>query len=117
MATVKIQQDMIYKGCTRPPLLWGVPLLPLIMVLMPGMLVGMVGLAYFLPMSLIAIFVSLTAWIWMRAVTKKDDQRLLQIFLRLRLRSRQRNTRYWGCAAYAPIVYFRRKLHPSRNNG
>lgn len=117
MATGKLQQDMIYKGCTRPPLLWGVPLLPLIMVLMPGMLVGMVGLAYFLPMSLVAIFVSLTAWIWMRAVTKKDDQRLLQIFLRLRLRSRQRNTRYWGCAAYAPIVYFRRKLHASRNNG
>ena len=108
MATVKLQQDMIYKGCTRPPLLWGVPLLPLIMVLMPGMLVGMVGLAYFLPMSLVAIFVSLTAWIWMRAVTKKDDQRLLQIFLRLRLRSRQKNTRHWGCAAYAPIVYFRR---------
>jgi type IV secretion system protein VirB3 len=117
MATVKLQQDMIYKGCTRPPLLWGVPLLPLIMVLMPGMLVGMVGLAYFLPMSLVAIFVSLTAWIWMRAVTKKDDQRLLQIFLRLRLRSRQKNTRYWGCAAYAPIVYFRRKLHASSNNG
>jgi len=117
MATVKLQQDMIYKGCTRPPLLWGVPLLPLIMVLMPGMLVGMVGLAYFLPMSLVAIFVSLTAWIWMRAVTKKDDQRLLQIFLRLRLRSRQKNTRYWGCAAYAPVVYFRRKLHTSRNYG
>ncbi len=116
MATVKLQQDMIYKGCTRPPLLWGVPLLPLIMVLMPGMLVGMVGLAYFLPMSLVAIFISLTAWIWMRAVTKKDDQRLLQIFLRLRLRSRQRNTRYWGCAAYAPVVYFRHKLHASSNN-
>ena len=111
MSAHKLQQDIIYKGCTRPPLLWGVPLMPLIMILMPGMLVGMVGLAYFLPMSLLALLVSTSAWIWMRAVTRKDDQRLLQIFLRLRLRSRQKNTRFWGCAAYAPIVYFRR--HPS----
>ncbi len=108
MATLKPQQDVIYKGCTRPPLLWGVPLLPLVMILMPGMLVGIVGLAYFLPMSLAALLVSVSAWAWMRAVTKKDDQRLLQIFLRLRLRSRQKNSGFWGCAAYAPIVYFRR---------
>lgn len=108
MATVKLQQDMIYKGCTRPPLLWGVPLMPMIMILMPTMLFGVVGLAYFLPISLIALFMSCLTWIWMRAVTKKDDQRLLQIFLRLRLRARQKNSRYWGCAAYAPIVYFRR---------
>ena len=108
MAMQKLQQDVIYKGCTRPPLLWGVPLMPLVMILMPGMLVGIVGLAYFLPLSLLALLVSTSAWVWMRAVTKKDDQRLLQIFLRLRLRSRQKNTRHWGCAAYAPIVYFRR---------
>ncbi len=108
MATQKPQHDVIYKGCTRPPLLWGVPLMPLIMILMPGMLVGMVGLAYFLPVSLLSLLVSVTAWIWMRAVTKKDDQRLLQIFLRVRLRSRQKNTGFWGCAAYVPIVYFRR---------
>jgi len=108
MSAHKLQQDIIYKGCTRPPLLWGVPLMPLIMILMPGMLVGMVGLAYFLPMSLLALLVSVSAWIWMRGVTKKDDQRLLQIFLRLRLRSRQKNTGFWGCAAYAPIIYFRR---------
>ena len=114
MSSEKLQHDMIYKGCTRPPLLWGVPLMPLIMILMPGMLVGIVGLAYFLPMSLLALLVSVSAWFWMRAVTKKDDQRLLQIFLRLRLRARQRNTRYWGCAAYAPIVYFRRR--PSRRH-
>lgn len=107
MPPEKLNHDMIYKGCTRPPLLWGVPLMPLVMILMPGMLVGIVGLAYFLPMSLLALLVSLSAWFWMRAVTKKDDQRLLQIFLRMRLRSHQKNTRYWGCAAYAPIVYFR----------
>lgn len=109
MALQKPKQDVIYKGCTRPPLLWGVPLLPLIMILMPGMLVGIVGLAYFLPVSLLSLFVSVTAWVWMRAVTKKDDQRLLQIFLRLRLRARQKNSGFWGCAAYAPIVYFHRR--------
>ena len=80
MAMQKLQQDVIYKGCTRPPLLWGVPLLPLIMILMPGMLVGIVGLAYLLPMSLLALLVSVSAWVWMRAVTKKDDQRLLCVF-------------------------------------
>ena len=111
MAMQKLLQDVIYKGCTRPPLLWGVPLLPLIMILMPGMLVGIVGLAYFLPMSLVALLVTVSAWVWMRAVTKKDDQRLLQIFLRFRLRSSQKNKGFWGCAAYAPIVYFHR--HPS----
>lgn len=112
MAAHRLQQDMIYKGCTRPPLLWGVPLMPLVMILMPGMLVGMVGLAYFLPMSLVALLFSISGWVWMRAVTKKDDQRLLQIFLRMRLRSRQKNTRHWGCAAYVPIVYFQRHQSP-----
>jgi len=107
MAT-PLQQDAIYKGCTRPPLMWGVPLMPLVMMLMPGLLVGMLGLAYFLPASLVAMFVSVSAWVWMRSVTKKDDQRLLQFFLRLRLRSRQKNTAYWGCAAYTPAAYFRR---------
>lgn len=82
--------------------------MPLVMILMPSMLVGMMGLAYFLPASLLALLVSLSVWIWMRSVTKKDDQRLLQFFLRLRLRARQKNSRYWGCSAYTPIVYFRR---------
>jgi type IV secretion system protein VirB3 len=113
MVTQELQQDPIYKGCTRPPLMWGVPLMPLVMMLMPGMLVGILGLAYLLPASLVAMFVSVSAWVWMRSVTKKDDQRLLQFFLRLRLRSRQKNTRYWGCASYAPMVYFRRNhRHP-----
>lgn len=107
MAVAKLQQDVIYKGCTRPPLLWGVPLMPMVLILMPGLLVGIVGLGYFLPMSLLALLITVSAWVWMRAVTKKDDQRLLQIFLRLRLRSRQKNSRYWGCAAYVPIVYCR----------
>jgi len=103
------QHDPIYKGCTRPPLMWGVPLMPLVMILMPSLLVGMMGLAYFFPASLVALLFSLSGWVWMRSLTKRDDQRLLQLFLRLRLRSRQKNSWFWGCSAYAPIVYFRHR--------
>jgi type IV secretion system protein VirB3 len=40
--------------------------------------------------------------IWMRIVTKKDDQRLRQVFMRLQLTLPQANRGFWKARSYAP---------------
>lgn len=107
--------DPLFKGCTRPAMLKGVPMVPLIGVcvatFLPGMwslmLAQIVGSAL-IPVGLFLIFCILpvSVW-WMREVTKKDDYRLEQLMQRWSLRIRQLNGAFWGkgIAAYSPIQY------------
>jgi type IV secretion system protein VirB3 len=44
----------------------------------------------------------------MRVVTRRDDQRLAQYALRLRMVLRQGNRRFWGMHAYTPVRLKRR---------
>jgi type IV secretion system protein VirB3 len=107
--------DPLFKGCTRPAMRFGVPLVPLIGVgvamFLPGMWCVMLSQnisPMLLPVGLVLIFVILPVSIWwMREVTKKDDYRLEQLMNRLTLRARQRNSLLWGkgVAAYSPIQY------------
>ena len=54
--------------------------------------------------------------ITMRAITKKEDQRLRQLLLRLRMRHPQRQSRQlWGFVSFSPIRYKQRKA-PSKPN-
>ncbi len=76
--------DPVFRGCTRPALLLGVPLLPMV--------------AAFTPIALVtcwaAFAIGIYAWIWSLALTSPlilvfrrmtaiDDQRLLQMLLRV----------------------------------
>lgn len=104
-------REPIFKGCTRPAMIGGIPMVPLLIV--GG---GFVLVAYwsaFLLSAYVAMFVALMAapvlW-WMRYVTTKDDQRLRQLMLRFRLRARQSGSRrIWGAVSYSPLKYKRRK--------
>lgn len=104
--------DPLFKGCTRPSMLMGVPMVPLIVVCLLIFLPGMWALLLIGPgLGLSVIFGVLPVCVWsMREVTKKDDYRLEQLILRLSLRMRQVNTSLWGrgVAAYSPIQYRRR---------
>jgi type IV secretion system protein VirB3 len=45
----------------------------------------------------------------MREVTKKDDQRLRQLMMRLKMRYRQQAARKtWGAVSYSPLRYKKR---------
>ncbi len=103
--------DPLFKGCTRPAMLIGVPMIPMIVVCSAIFLPGMWILLFVGPVGLVLILGVLPVCIWwMREVTKKDDYRLEQLLLRWSLRIRQVNGALWGkgVAAYSPIQYRRR---------
>jgi type IV secretion system protein VirB3 len=101
--------DLIYKGCTRPSMMFGVPLMPLALSCMPLFVVAMWGM-WFKPIvgvTILGLMVPLI--VTMRLISKSDDQRLMQHVLRLKMSARHRNSKFWGAKSYAPIIYKRRK--------
>jgi type IV secretion system protein VirB3 len=97
-------REAIYKGATRPALLFGVPLVPAVLVGGLGTLLVSYALVITRnPFAALAVLVPVVIlWIAMLAVTRKDDQRLMQHLLRLRLRQSPVSRRVWKSISYAP---------------
>jgi type IV secretion system protein VirB3 len=94
--------DPVFKGCTRPAMLWGVPLVP-VLVVGGGMLIPAIwALLASPPLGVGIIFLMIPVFIAMRVITRNDDQRLAQLLLGLRMGLRQRNRRFWGAHTYVP---------------
>ncbi len=96
-------QEAIYKGATRPALLFGVPLVPAVLV---GGL-GILSMSYSLVLTR-SIFMAIAVaaavamgWVSMVVVTRRDDQRLMQYLLRWRLRQARGSRRVWGALSYS----------------
>lgn len=102
--------DPLFKGCTRPAMVMGVPMVPLLVVSVTCFLPGMWILIFVGLIGLVLILGVLPICIWLlREITKKDDHRLNQLILRTTLRLRQINRSHWGkgITAYSPIKYRR----------
>lgn len=87
----------------------GAPMIPFILVTGLAILLAMLGL-FISPYIFIAVA---TTWVpiyaWMRLVTKVDDQRLNQLLLRVRLRTRMgAGHRFWGALTFVPLKFKRR---------
>ena len=98
--------ETVYKGATRPPMKFGVPLVPLVVLLLPGFIIGMwlstMVSWQFAPVIFGALAV---AYGWMRFTTYRDDQRLTQMVLNLKLALRNPNrVLRSGARSYAPVV-------------
>ena len=96
--------DPIFKGCTRPAMVLGVPLFPFFIV---NFFIVMVAVwIWFGAIALVPVAVMV-----MRQITKHDDQqfRLLGLKLLFRLVYFNRNGRFWGAATYSPIRFKKRK--------
>jgi len=101
-----IPLEPIYKGATRPAMKFGIPLVPLVTLFGTCMLVAMWGGAFFTWWTAVgAIAAAVPALVWMRFVTRKDDQRFRQLYLAARLGLYDRNRRFWRARSYAPTVY------------
>jgi type IV secretion system protein VirB3 len=101
-----ILREAIYKGATRPAMKFGIPLVPLVVLLGAGLLLVVWGgllISWWVAVGVLAA--ALPALIWMRLVTAADDQRFRQMFIALRLRLHDRNRRLWRARSYAPTVY------------
>ncbi len=104
--------DPIFKGATRPAMVLGIPLLPLIICCMTGLLLSIWSL---LLLGQLICFLTLacnvTLLLYMRIICKHDDQKLHQLMLQLQSKSARRNIDYWGCQSSSPHDYTLRK-HP-----
>ncbi len=99
-----MEEHAIFKGATRPPLLLGVPMLPLILMgltcLLPiGLLIIVLHL-FILPLVIAVIF--FVTYFYMRHITKKDPWLLEAKRKRLILRRRKGNVTKWGGVSYGP---------------
>jgi type IV secretion system protein VirB3 len=105
-----IARDPIFKGCTRPAMLMGVPTLPMITLTVAFLLAGM-WLFYLVSgfVTLFLILIYLPLLMTLKTITKRDDQRLRQLWLRARMRLRMGSIRQsWGAYTYSPIRYKKR---------
>ena len=101
-------REPIYKGATRPAVSMGIPLVPFILATAAASMLGMYALILVGPWAALpVVFMYLPAMAWMRHVTKKDDQRLRQILLRLRL-GLVAASKAWGGARSFALVELRR---------
>lgn len=100
-------RDPIFRGCTRPATFAGVPLIPFLTVSGSALIVA--GWTCYLVSASVGLLVAV-AYVpvlqTMRTVTKKDDQRVRQLFMRARMRVRQRRSiRQWSAVTYSPLRF------------
>jgi len=105
-----MERDYIFKGCTRPAMMLGVPLVPLLVLMGVCFLSGLWGIIFSSSLwpAFIAIMFFTVMIITMRAIVKKDDQRFRQIYLWVNLRLFNFSKRHWGVTSYSPYRYKRR---------
>lgn len=99
-----IRRDPLFKGCTRPAMLFGVPLVPLAVVVGTVIL-----LAVWTTVLMVTALVPIV--LVMKAIAKSDDQQFRLLFLKLWCRfapHRNSNRRFWKSSAYAPIAFKKR---------
>ncbi|WP_281661165.1 type IV secretion system protein VirB3 [Microvirgula aerodenitrificans] len=97
-------RDPLFKGCTRPAMIFGVPLVPLAVVSGVVILLS-VWTTIFLSATLIPIILT------MRQIAKSDDQqfRLLGLKLQFRFVNYNHNGKFWKASAYSPFTFKKRK--------
>ncbi|PLZ01880.1 conjugal transfer protein TraD [Burkholderia sp. WAC0059] len=101
-------RDPVFKGCTRPAMIWGVPLVPFLMAGGSILIPAIWALLASPPVGVGIVLLLIPVFVTMRSVTRHDDQRLAQRALRVRMALRQRNRRFWGAHAYMPVRLKRR---------
>ena len=98
-----------FKGCTRPAMFLSVPLIPFLLISGIFLILG-VWLFYLVSpyVGLVVVLTYIPLLVWMRTVSKRDDQRLKQIMMRARMRIRQSSKQRWGSISYSPLRYKKR---------
>ncbi|RRS01166.1 hypothetical protein EIP75_21565 [Aquabacterium soli] len=97
--------DPIYKGCTAPSTIAGVPLIPFILGgLVTAQLTVLSFYFFSLPVAMVFVVMGLAAYLWARRLGSNDEHRLLQFMLKARMRGRQKATRrFWGAVSFSPL--------------
>ena len=98
-----IRRDPLFKGCTRPALFLGVPVVPLVAV--AGIVIA---LAIWFTVLLLVLLPPLV--LAMRMIVQADEQQFRLLRLKLICRWRHANGRFWGrVSTYSPLTFQRRR--------
>lgn len=97
-------RDPLFKGCTRPAMAFGVPLVPLFFVAAVVILISVWT-------SIFVSVVLVPSVLVMRQMAKSDDQRfrLLGLKFVFRFMNMNRNADFWQASAYSPFNFQKRK--------
>ncbi|WP_431310390.1 VirB3 family type IV secretion system protein [Limnohabitans lacus] len=94
----------VFKGATRPPMIGGVPLVPIVVLSLTTLMpLAIFVIARIYVMVPVFILIFLTGFLWLRLISKKDGWRFKQEFLRFRLRAQKGNPQIWGGISYSPL--------------
>jgi type IV secretory pathway VirB3-like protein len=98
--------DPIYKGSTAPSTAFGVPLIPFILGTLVFAQLAVLGLFIFgFHVTIVCAILYGFALVWAQKVSRNDDQRLLQLLMKMRMRGPQLATRrYWGAVSFSPTA-------------
>jgi type IV secretion system protein VirB3 len=97
--------DPIYKGCTQPSMAFGVPMVPFVLVTMVFAQIAFLSLVAVGAAPCVMALITYGLIIaWARRVSRNDDQRLLQLMMRTRMRGRHNggSRAVWGAISFGP---------------
>lgn len=98
-----IRRDPLFKGCTRPAMWLGVPVVPLVAV--AG---SVAALAIWSSVLLLGLLPPLV--LAMRLIVQADEQQFRLLYLKFACRWRNANRRFWGgVSTYSPLTFQRRR--------
>lgn len=94
-----LDREIVFKGCTRPAMILGVPIVPFI--------VGVGGsfLLLFLLLGVPWTILSVLLWYGMRVIVKEDDQRFRAIGIEFLTIKNNPNKKIWGFITFQPVSY------------
>lgn len=82
----------------------GVPLVPMVILCLSTFQpLAVFVILQFYALAVIAGFIFLTGFIWLRLLSKRDGWRTKQEILRMRTRARKGNVQIWGGVSYGPL--------------
>ena len=93
----RITEDTLFLACTRPAMVFGVPVEAM------GMNVIISGFVFLVGGSLIYLSVDVVLHFLFRAIVKHDHNAFRVLFMWFETKGRTRNRGWWGGSSYAPL--------------
>lgn len=94
-------RSTVFKGCTKPPMMMGVPMTPFAIVFLSVFLISIYTSIFLMLLLPILIFI-------MRLITKHDDQQFRLLGLKIIFQFKyfvSGNYRFWNSSVYSPITF------------
>jgi type IV secretion system protein VirB3 len=98
-----LDREIIFKGCTRPAMVLGVPIVPFIVGIGGSFLLLFVIMG--IPWTILSIFL----WYAMRVIVKEDDQRFRAIGIEFLTIVNNPNKKLWGVITFQPVSFRKSK--------